>query len=147
MAAAWPKLTERLIALLPTLPGWSAVTVYDGPPVTSDAPIDYITVGWVPGEDFAGSYEQARGVGNLLEENGSIRSELVCVDGGGDLNAVRDRAFALVDAWEQSLADDQTLGVLLPSSTASLSVDVEPAQTTAGAVQRLTVTLVYFARS
>lgn len=147
MSAAWPKVVNRLVSLLPTLPGWSQVAVYDGPPVTADAPADYVTVGFVLGEDFGGSYEQARGLdGSVPEESGTVRSEVVCLTGDVDLPAVRARAFALVDAWEASIAADQTLGVLAPSSTSALSVDVAPAQTTSGAEQRLTVTLTYFSR-
>lgn len=147
MSAAWPVLVDRLVALLPGLPGWSGVQVFDGPPVTGDAPPSYVTVGFVVGEDIGGSYEQVRGVGNLLEESGQIRSEVVCTTGEVDLPAMRARAFALVDAWEAEIARDQTLGVLAPSSTSSLAVDVQPLQTDRGTTQRLTATLVYFARS
>lgn len=148
MSAAWPVLIDRLVSLLPTLPGWAGVEVYDGPPVTADDPTDYVTVGYVVGEDFGGTYEQSRGLdGCMLEESGTIRSELVCQTGEVDLPSVRARAFLLVDAWEAEIARDKSLGVLAPSSTSSLSVDVAPAQTTSGAVQRLTVTLSYFSRS
>lgn len=147
MSAAWPVVKRRLVNLMPTLPGWSQVSVYDGPPVTGEVPTAYITVGYVVGEDFGGTYEQSRGVGNLLEELGSVRCELVCSTGNVDLASVESTSFALVDALEQSIANDQTLGVLHPSSTSSLAVDVQPAQTTAGATQRLTVTLNYFSRS
>ena len=151
MSAMWPILVDRLVSLLPTLPGWSGVAVYDGPPVTADAPVDYVTVGYVLGEDFGGTYEQTRngegGWQRALEESGTVRSEVVCTTGDVDLPSVRARAFALVDAWDAEIARDETLGVLGPSSSSSLSVDVEPAQTTGGAVQRLTVTFSYFARS
>lgn len=147
MSAAWPVIVGRLVELLPALPGWGSVAVYDGPPVTADTPDAYVTVGFVVGEDFGGTYEQAVELGGLRTESGTVRSEVVCGTGDVDLPAVRGRAFALVDAWEAEVRRDETLGVLLPSSTASLAVDVAPAQTTGGAVQRLTVTLSYFARS
>lgn len=151
MAAAWPLVKRRLVAHLPSLAGWADVEVFDGPPVTGDVPTDFVTVGFVLGEDFAGSYEQTRNGENswqgALEEVGTIRSELVCATGEVDLADVESRAFALVDAWEAWVSADETLGVLGPSSTASLAVDVQPAQTTGGAVQRLTVTLSYLARS
>ena len=146
MTAAWPVVVNRLVALLPTLPGWSDVAVYDGPPVTADAPTTYVTVGFVPGEDFGGNYEQTRGDANLLEEVGTVRSEVVCLTGDVDLSTVRNRAFALVDAWEAAVSADHTLGVLASSGTASLSVDVAPSQTTGGSEQRLVVTLSYFTR-
>lgn len=151
MSAAWPLLKRRLVVLLPTLPGWSAVAVYDGPPVTQDVPTDYCTVGFVVGEDFGGSYEQTRngegGWQGALTEVGTIRSELVCSTGDVDLVAVETRAFDLVDAWEADISRDETLGVLSPASSASLTVDVQPLQSTAGASQRLTVTLTYSTRS
>lgn len=151
MSAAWPVLKRRLVALLPTLPEWSGVAVYDGPPVTGDAPSAYCTVGYVVGEDFGGSYEQTRngegGWEGCLDEAGSIRSEIVCTTGNVDLAAMESRAFALVDAFEAELSRDETLGVMGPSSSASLAVDVQPLQTDRGTVQRLTVTLSYLARS
>lgn len=143
---AWPTVKNRLVALLPTLPGWSGVPVYNGPVVSGDAPTSFVTVGFVPGEDFGGSYEQDRGLGDIPTETGTIRSELVCSDGGTDLPAVEARAFALLDAWQSEVDRDPTLGVLRQGSTSSLAVNVQPSQTTGGAVQRLTVTLTYVAR-
>ncbi len=152
MAAAWPLLKRRLVALLPTLDGWAGVSLFDGPPATSDAPPAYCTVGYVEGEDFAGSYEQTRngegGWQGALEETGTVRSELVLWSGdAADLPALEARAFALVDAWEAEISRDETLGVLGPSSVSSLAVDVQPVQNAGGSVQRLTVTLSYFSRS
>jgi hypothetical protein len=151
MTAAWPRIVARLIDVLPTLPGWDGVEVYDGPPVTGDAPPVFVTVGFVLGENNAGSYEQTRngeqGWQGALEESGTVLSEIVCATGDVDLPAVRARAFALADAWEAWVSADETLGVMGRSSISSLTVDVSPAQTTAGSEQRLTVTLVYLARS
>lgn len=151
MSAAWPLVKNRLVALLPTLTEWSGVQVYSGPPVTADVPTEYITVGYVVGEDFAGTYEQTRngegGWQGALEESGTVRSELVCATGEVDLPTVEARAFELVDAWEAEVSRDETLGVLNSSTSSSLAVDVLPAQTGAGAIQRLVVTLTYFTRS
>jgi hypothetical protein len=152
MSAAWPLVKRRLVVLLPTLPGWAGATVYDGPPVTGDAPTVYCTVGYVEGEDFGGSYEQTRnGEGawqGALQESGTVRCELVLWSGDpADLPALEARAFALVDAWEASVSRDERLGVLGPSSTSSLAVDVQPVQNTGGAAQRLTVTLTYLSLS
>ena len=151
MSAAWPLIVDRLLVLLPALPGWADVEVFDGPPVTQDAPADYVTVGFVVGRDDAGNYEQTRNGGNgggwqgALEETGTVVSEVVCSSGDTDIAIVRDRAFALVDAWEAKVSEDERLGILPPSSTSSLSVDVQPINR-GGASQRLTVTLSYFAR-
>lgn len=151
MAAAWPLVVDRLVAWLPTLPGWTGVPVYDGPPVTGDAPLTYVTVGFVVGEDFGGSYEQTRngegGWQGALEEAGTVRCEVVAATGDVDLPSMRARVFALVDAWDAGIAADETLGVLGSSSIASLAVDVQPLQTDRGTTQRLTVTVSYLARS
>lgn len=148
MSAAWPLLVNRLQQVLPGLTGWGDVVVFDGPPVTQDAPANYLTIGFVLGEDAAGEIERiTHGLAGMLEEVGSIRCELVCATGETDLAAVRAKAFALVDSWQAEVSRDQSLGVLGPSSTTSLSVEVLPAQTDAGAAQRLVVTLNYFSRS
>ncbi len=151
MSAAWPLVKRRLVALLPTLPGWGGVVVYSGPPVTAAAPAAYCTVGYVEGEDFGGTYEQTRngtGWAGALEETGTVRSEVVLLSGdSADLPALETRAFALVDAWEAEVSRDERLGVLPASSTSSLSVDVQPVQNQGGAAQRLAVTLTYFSRS
>lgn len=144
--AAFPLVVARLVAHLPTLPGWSGVSVYDGEPVTGDDPSEYVTVGFVPGEDFAGSYEQSRPGSHDVEEIGSVRSQLVSTSGDVDLAGRRAAVFALVDAWEQWLTADPTMGVLFPSSVATLAVDVEPVQNDQGSAVRAVVTLNYLAR-
>jgi hypothetical protein len=152
MAAAWPLLLDRLVVLLPTLPGWAGVIVYDGEPVTSEYPPEYVTVGFIPGEDFGGTYEQTRngetGWEGCLTESGTVRSEVVVWSGDSNqLPAHRARAFALVDAWEAEVSRDESLGVLGKPAISSLAVDVQPAQTTSGAAQRLVVTLTYLSHS
>lgn len=142
---AWPTLYARLLVRLPQLAGWSAVELFDGPPVTGDVPTDYCTVGFVLREDFAGSFESTAGPGDLTVEVGTLRSEIVCSTGDVDLPTVRARAFALADAVRAEVARDPTWGVLPQGSSSSLAVDVEPGQTTSGSVQRLTVTLSYTA--
>jgi hypothetical protein len=59
--AALPLVIDATIALLPTLPGWSGVVVLDGPQVTAAAPREYVTVGFVDGEDFGGTFEPIAG--------------------------------------------------------------------------------------
>lgn len=148
--AVWPAIVEQQKTLLPTLPTWSGVQLYDGPPLTGDTPTEYLTLGFVLGEDYGGTYEQAEGPGPFMQETGQLRSELVVLSGESDvLAALRTRAFALTDAWAAAIRADQTLGgVMQPSSTASLAVDIQPVQTrTGGVVQRLTVTVNYSART
>lgn len=145
--AAWPLVVDRLVAHLPTLPGWSGVTVYDGEPVTGDTPTDFVTVGFVPGEDFAGSFEQDRtSAAWSVEESGSVRCRLASQTGDVDLATRRARVFELADAVEAWVVADPTLGVLSPSSAASLAVDVEPVQNSAGSAVALILTVSYIAR-
>lgn len=146
MAVAWPSVRARLAAALPAVVG-SAVTVYDGPVVTGDSPSDYLTVGHQPSTDdeTAGSYEQTQtGPGGYLsEETGTVLMELAGVTG----DSVVPTVFAAADAIHSWVQADQTLGVLTPGSTSSLAVEVLQAQNTAGAVQRLLLTLKYFTRN
>lgn len=142
--STWPAVKAYVVASLPLLSGWAQVAVYNGQPVTSESPGDFVTVGFVPGEDFAGSFEPTEELGDLRGETGTLRSELVSWNGDSDLPAAEARAFALFDAWESAVRADHTLGGLV--SDASLTVDVQPSQST-NATLRLVVTLSYLARS
>lgn len=144
----WPLVVERLVALLPTLDGWASVRVFDGPPVTSETPEAYCTVGFVVDEDASGGFEhELSRDGFFLFETGTVRCELVTQTGAVDLPSMRARGFALVDQITAAITADHTLGVLSPDGTATLAVDVQSEQTTAGAVQRLPFTLRYFTRT
>jgi hypothetical protein len=144
--SAWPTVVARLVEHLPSLPGWADVAVFDGPKLQPDDPFSFVTVAFVEGEDFGGSFEQSTPESWPWEEAGTVRSELVVWSGDEGQSGIRARAFDLFGAWQDWVVDDHTLGVLSPSSTASLAVDVQPVQNTAGAAQRLTVTLSYLAR-
>ena len=144
MNVALPLVIDATVALLPTLDGWSQVTVYDGPQVTGDSPRDYVTVGFVDGEDFGGTFEPVAGLGDLLEESGSLRSEIVCWTGDTDFPAMRARAFGLFNAWNAAVQGDVTLGGIV--AAASLSGEVVPVQNRDGSAVRLAVTLSYTAR-
>jgi hypothetical protein len=143
MAAQWPLVVARVVALLPTLPGWDQVTVFDGPPVTADVAADYVTVGYVA-DDNGGMYVQVQTPdGFRYEETGTIRSQLTCVTGDTDLASVRVRAFTLMDAIGAAVRADRRLGVLSPEGTTELNVDVLSLQTSGGAAQSLVFTLHY----
>lgn len=144
---AWPVVKARMVAALPTLAGWDVVTTFNGPPVTSSAPPNYVTVGYVVGEAMAGDYTETPGVGDVDNETGTIRSELVCSTGATDLPTVEALAFALADQVQAWVKANRTLGVLRPGSTSNLAVDVIPSQTTSGAEQRLVLSLTYTAVS
>jgi hypothetical protein len=144
MAVAWPVVRARLAADLPgVLPG---VKVYDGPPVTGERPSAYLTIAAQPsrGDDSGGSFTQDVGPdGFSALEAGSVLCELAGVTGSTTVPDV----FASFDAIAAHVQADQTLaGALLPGSTVTVSADVEQAQNTSGAVQRLLVTVTYTTR-
>lgn len=144
MNAALPQVLNRLVVLLPTLPGWTQVEVYDGPTTTRDAPADFVTVGFVDGEDFGATMEPVESLGDLWEETGTVRSEIVSQTGDDDIAGRRTRAFELFNAWQASVHADQTLGGI--TSSANLTADLQPVQNTGGSAVRLAVTLTYTAR-
>lgn len=146
MASAWPILQARLMTLLPTLPVFSGVPVYDGPPASSEETVSYVTIGFAENAGDAGTYSPARAAGDsYTEETGQIVSEIVSGNGDSDLAAARTLAFGLADAWQAQVEADKRLGVLAEGSSCSLDVAVVPVQYTSGVEQRLVVTLHYFA--
>lgn len=148
MTVYWPVVQARLVALLPTLPGYTGVVVAQGRPM-QDADADRIvSVGYSTRSDGAGSYSHVDGQPDGMRgEQGSVVCEFATRNGDSDPDDAADDAFALVEALDASIRGDQTLGVLPKSSTSNLSVDVAAAQDTAGAVVRLVVSVNYFARS
>lgn len=144
--SAWPLVVARLVDALPSLDGWGDVTVFDGPPVTGASPTAYCTVGYVVSDEVGGSYERDRGLGDIPQESGTVRCELVCKTGVVDVASVRTRAFAYVDTCQAWIDLDPTLGVLKSGSTTDLAVDVEPVQNQAGAAVRVVLSVTYLAR-
>ena len=143
MATQWPLIVARLLALLPTLPGWSGVTVIDGPLVSADVPTDYVTVGYVA-DDQAGTYNTTQDPnGFQYIEVGTIRSQLNCSTGDSDLVGMRARAFALIDSLDAAIRADRRLGVLSPAGTSELEVEVLSMQNANGTASSLVFTLLY----
>jgi len=126
MTTQWPVLRAGLVTLLPTLPGWSGVAVYDGQPLAGDQTTSYAAVGYVDGDPTAGSFTQTPdGSGFFDTESGEVRSELFVGTGDDDLPGVITTAFGLVDALKDYLRQDRTAGVLPKGSTTSLAADVQ----------------------
>lgn len=144
MAVAWEAVKDRLVSALPSVvPG---VAVSDGPVVSGRSAASYLTVGFQPSTDdvSAGDFEQAVGPdGFSATETGSVLCELGAATGSTEVPSV----FASFNAVAAHLQGDQTLGgVLRAGSTVTASAEVVQAQTQAGAVQRLLVTITYFTR-
>lgn len=125
MAAQWPLVKARLVALIPTLPGLANVEVYSGPPATQSAAASYVTVGYVE-DDNGGTYQQSPADdGSVYAELGEVRCQIVANSGDSDPTVTESAAFAIADAIEASVRADRTLGrTLSPDSTAETAVDV-----------------------
>lgn len=142
MAVAWPDVRAKLASALPgVLPG---VTVFNGPPVTGENPAAYLTLAARTTDDSAGGFTQDVGPdGFSALESGTVLAELAGVTGSTTVPDV----FATFDAIAAYVQANQTLaGALLPGSTVTVSADVEQAQTTSGAVQRLLLSFTYTTR-
>lgn len=143
MATQWPLVVQRLVTLLPTLPGWSGVSVFDGPPVTGDDPNAWCTVGYIS-DDKAGNYTTTQhDDGFSRHETGEVRSEVVCNTGDDDLTIVRARLFALLDAVDVAVRADRRLGVLSAEGTSTFAVEVMSVKDAQGTAQGATFTLHY----
>lgn len=143
--ALWPQVASGLVTLLPTLPAFADVPVYDGAPLSGDSTASYVAVGWVLDEDGGGtcSFVQS-GDGWHQTETGEVRCEVYSSNGDGDLAAARTAAFGLVEAVQAAIGTDRTLGGVLPvGSSCDLSVDVVPTQNSSGAGQLLVMSLSY----
>lgn len=143
MITVWGQFVDRVVTVLPAI--WPDVTVYDGPVSDKSFPRNYVTVGFVDGEDVSGSFEPTPVLGDLEEEVGSVRSELVCQTGDDALTAMRVRAFGFVDLLKAELNRDRTLGVPHVMSV-DLSADVLPLRNEGGAAVRIALNLSYTAR-
>jgi hypothetical protein len=141
---AWAAVHAGLLTLLPSLPAFANVPVYDGAPVTNDNPTAWVTVGWLDA-DQAGSYAMERdpsGFGTL--EIGDVVCHLASNAGDTDPSVARNAAFALVSAWQHAHENDQTLGgVLTVGSVLTLSTQIVGRQNGQGSATELLVSVHY----
>ena len=142
MAVAWESVRAELVAALPAVVGPS-VKVYDGPVVTGENPPSYITVGHSPSatDESAGTFTQDVGPDGFdVAETGVVICELAASTGSTTVPSVF-ATFGAIAAWIQA---DMTLGgTLSANATCTASANVVQAQTRAGAVQRLLLTINY----
>jgi hypothetical protein len=140
MTSAWPTVVERLVTLFR---GATNVAVFDGPPITSAAPPDYVTVGYVE-DDAAGTYfAEAIYDGSLYSETGTVVSQIVAQSGNADVASCRARAFAIEQQLRDAVKADHTLGVLSPDGTSTLTTDVNVVQNANGSAVSLVLTYGY----
>jgi len=141
---AWPGVVGYLLTTLPTLPGWSAVDVYDGEPVTGSDPTDWVSVGYIT-DDHGGTFTRNNNPdGSGVDEVGDVRCDLTCQSGDSGLADVRARAFTLASALDRHLNADRTLGgVLSQNGTTTLTVGVLSIEAPTGVAQSLSLTVSY----
>lgn len=149
MAAQWPLIVNKLVTLLPTLAGWSAVDVIDGRPVQDVTADQYCTVGFVTSpnnaDEHAGSYTQTQDPdGFQYVESGTVRCQVTSATGATDIPAQRTALFVLCNAVEGSVRADRTLGgVLAPASTLDLHVEVLAVANQSGSAVSAVLTFSY----
>ena len=141
----WPDVYTALLALLPTLPGFTGVQVYDGQFVGNDYPTDYVTVGF-QSDDGAGSFIQQPDPSCFATtEVGDIKCLMSCNSGDTEPSADRNRVFAMFTALQTEVTRDQSLRGALTGSNylVTLSAQVVALENTAGAASSLIVSVAY----
>ena len=148
MGSAWPPVVTAMVGILPTLPGWSGVQVFDGPPNTEQEFGSYITVGHQVGSDTGGSFTQDYADDGIFwQEAGDVVCRLVVQTGDNDLPTVRTNLFALLDPLQQHLQADRWLGgVLSADGWSNLTVDPLVVEDSSGTAMSLLITLHYYTR-
>ena len=112
-ASTAPAVIPALIAAWTTaLPG---TTIRDANPVSGSAELEAITVGWNPDVTepaITGAFSavNTQFLGSPLEEQYSIRSAIVVLNGNSDIVAARTRAFQLLAGVGGAIVPDITLG-------------------------------------
>jgi hypothetical protein len=114
MAAQYPRVRARLVALLPSLSGWSGVAVYDGQADTGDTPLAFAEVGFVDGTDEGGAGSVLALDGYRYVETGDVNLTVTCITGDDDPTGPQAQAFALFDALDAYVRTDRKIGRVRP---------------------------------
>jgi hypothetical protein len=144
---AAPLIIAAHAATLPTLDGWADVAVYEGQATRRDDVRQWVTLGYVAGDDGPAVHVEPSTNGQRQNiEAGSIACSLVAT--AADVAAARGAVFALLEPWTEWLATDRTLdAVLLPDSSLSLVADVALVTTRNGGTATAVVTITYSANT
>lgn len=146
MATQWPRVAARLVALLPSLPHWAAVQVFDGAAydvkAATFATVAHSTDGTTA---TAGSFTTTLAAdGVQYVETGSVACQLTCTDDGPDIAPIRALIFTLFNDLEAAIRADRTLGVLSPEGTTDLAVDVSSIQAIPGESTTIAFSIDYY---
>lgn len=142
---AWPAVKSALAAGAQTLPEFSDASVFIGPQASRTAATKKLEVGFVNGEDNAGTFEQSLAYdGSVWSEVGDVRSTIVAQSGSADPSGAEADAFAMAGALVDWIHSDTTLGdVLSEEAEIRTSVDVLSISNTRGTATELVLTLTY----
>ena len=142
--SVWPQIVEHLLVVLPTLPEWAGVTIYDTDPISGAVDLRYAVVARTSSDTTSGSFVRNTAPSMLISENGTVRFHIVAQSGSGDASITRDAGFALADAFIDYVDTHQNLdGVLGALGTASVTVDVVSVANSSGVAQSLIVSINY----
>jgi hypothetical protein len=118
-------VVQRLAALLPTLPGWSSVAVFDGPPIAGNDDSIYVTVGMSTASPPARRRRRRRAAGSSTTRSARSSANSSSIRAARMCRGPR-AGFALYDALDASVKADRTLGgVLQGGATSALSYEVQ----------------------
>jgi hypothetical protein len=125
MTIQWPSIAAGLVVTVRALPGWTHVETTYGPSFSSATKKDFCTVGYATNGD-AGTYVTTQTPDGFQRlETGRIVGELTCQTGKVDLAGMRDRVFALMNAFDVYVRNTRTLeGLLSQEGTCDVSADV-----------------------
>jgi len=147
---ATSRLGAVIDALVTQLDAGTAFSVYDGYPVTTTPPADFVIVGGTddPDDDAASLDQEWAGLGKASrDETGQITCAVVSQSGGTDLKTHRDRVLVILGELETALRADPTLGGVVQSGWLHLTAGALNQQQNAnGSRARLTFTVSYRAR-
>jgi hypothetical protein len=142
----WPAVVDALFQLWQGVAG-PTDAVYDGPPVTSDIPLRWVTVGWAEDDAGAASGSPRRVQmydGSVWGEEGTVLCEIVAQAEDPSLSAVRASAFEFFDALAAAIEADRTFGgVLSPEATVEVQADGFPETDANAAIFHIRVTVTY----
>lgn len=136
-----PAVLDALVALARrVLPDFQ---VFDGPP-TEEMHGDLVMIGfaWPPGTPAVTDTRTQRQYAAAPDAESYDIANLFCAWPGGDedLKIARDRAYAMIDAFTQGLAESGELGGLVMDARVSADTYI-PEQTTSGASVTVPVTV------
>jgi hypothetical protein len=142
----WPALVSALVSL------WQAHAgpddgVYDGPPVTVDIPLRWVTVGWAEDDQGVASGSPRRMPmydGSIWGESGNVLCEIVAQTTSGDLSVARASAWEFFDVLAAAVRSDRTFGgVLSPEATVEIQGDGFPEADAGAAIFHIRVEVTY----